>query len=254
MSAGDADAPRLDVALALRQMVLAFWHDFAPIVPLGFVMVTLPAVALHLIGSHSGSTILATFGGMLGVLYGVIVTVGTLARLSGRPFTPRLFVRAGIVASPQGLSVALLLGAATVLTLVGLLLAGLTAPYAKISQLLIVAAAFLGLVVVLPAVPAAIVERRTPLAALRRAAALTRGDRGRIAAVVLVLLLAVVPARIVVAASIYGLAASLARTAAVDAGMTLFSPGLWLLALFDLLAVGLAATLPAVVYVQLARR
>lgn len=246
--------PRFDVALALRQVVLTFWHDFAPIVPLGFVMVTLPAVALHLIGSNSGSTVLATFGGMLSVLYVVIVTVGSLARLTGRPFAPMAFVRAGIAASPQGLSVALLLGAGVVLTLVGLLLAGLAAPYAAISQLLIVAAAFLAMIVVLPAVPAAIVERRSPLAALKRAAALTRGDRGRIAAVVVMLALAVVPARLVVEASIYGTATSLARTAAIDAGMTLLSPGLWLLALFDLLAWGLAATLPAVVYLQLVRR
>ncbi|MGI4878754.1 MAG: hypothetical protein ACRYG4_14845 [Janthinobacterium lividum] len=250
---GDGGAP-LDVALALRQVVLTFWSDFAPIVLLGFVMVTLPAVAQRLIGSHSGSTVVATFGGMLTVLYVVIVTVGTMARLSGRPLTAAAFVRVGIAASPPGLSVGLLLGAGVVLVLVALLFTGFSTPAEAAGSLAIVVGAFAGIVTVVPAMSAAIVERRKPFAAVARGAALTRGSRARIAALLIVLGLAVVPTRLVIAASIYGLGVTTAQQAAADATMTVFSPGLWLLALFDLLAWGLAATVPGVVYVQLAAR
>ena len=63
--------------------------------------------------------------------------------------------------------------------------------------------------------------------------------------------LTIVPARLVIAATVYGTGASLARTAAVDAAMTWASPGLWLLALFDLLAWGVAAVVPAAVFAGL---
>ena len=248
---GNRGTPQLDVALALRQMVETFWHDFAPIVLLGFVMVTVPSIVQRLIGSQSGGTIIATFGGMLGVLYVVIVTVGTITRLTGRPLPPMAFVRTGLAASPNGLSVALLLGAALVMVMVALLLTGFGTPVGAAWSLMIVAAAFAGVVAVVPAVAAAIVERRKPFEAVARAATLTRGNRGRIAAVLVVLALAVLPARMIIVATIYG-TASAAQAAMIDGSMTLLSPGLWLMSLFDLLAWGLAATVPAVVYLQLA--
>jgi len=248
-----AGASRLDVALALQRIVGVFWHDFAAIVLLGFVMVTLPGVALALTGHHAGSTIVATFGGMLRALYVVIVTHGVLARIDGRPLGPRAFVRDGFMASPRGISVALLLGAVTVLAMVGLLLAGLAGPSALAIRAGIVAAGFAGAVLFVVALPVAMVERLSPVAALARAVALTRGRRGGVAVVLGVFALAVVPARMVVAATVYGLGASAAQVAAVDAGMTVFSPGLWLLALFDLMAWGVGAVVPGVVFAGLRR-
>ena len=242
---------RLDVALALRRIVLIFWHDFAPIVLLGFAMVTIPQVTLALAGSHSGSTIVATAGGMLRVLYIVIVSHCALARLAGRPLGLSAFAREGLAASPRGLSVALLLGAGTVLVFVALLLAGLAGPLAVLVRGAIVTIALGVLVVVLPAIPLAVAEGLAPGAALARATALTRGSRGRVATIVIVFALTVVPARIIVSATIYGLGATAAHIATVDAGMTLASPGLWLIALFDLLAWGTSAVVPAVVYAGL---
>lgn len=237
-----------DVPLAMRRIGLGFWHDFAPIVLLGFVMVTIPEVALALAGTHDGSTIIATFGGMLEVLYVVIVSHGAFARLDGRPLGPRAFARAGVATSPRALSVALLLGAGVVLVLVGLLLAGLAGAGAIIVRIGIVATAFVIAAIVAPAVPLALVERRSPLSTLAQTAALTRGNRGRIAIVLGAVGLTIVPARLVVAATVYGVAASAARTGAIDASMTLASPGLWLMALFDLLSWGLGAVVPAVIY------
>ena len=239
---------RLDVPLALRRIALGFWHDFAPIVLLGFVMVTIPEVALALAGTNGGSTIIATFGGMLAVLYVVIVSHGVLLRLDGNPAGARAFARAGVAASPRASSVALLLGAGTVLVLVGLLLAGLAGAGAIVVRIGIVATAFAVATVVAPAVPLALVERRSPFATLAEVAVLTRGNRGRIAVVLGTVALTIVPARLVVAATVYGVAASAARTGAIDASMTLTSPGLWLLALFDLLAWGVGAVVPAVIY------
>ena len=250
---GAPGAPRLDVALALHQIVLTFWHDFAPIVVLGFVMVTVPGVAQQLIGPHAGSTIVATLGAMLNVLYVVIVSGGVLARLTGKPLPPLLFARAGLAASPRGLSVALLIGAGLVMILVILLLAGTGTPAGLVASAAAAIAAFACAVMALPAVPVALVERGAPFAALARAAALTRGERGRIAVLLVVLALTFIPARMVIAATVYGTGANLATEVAIDRTMTVFSPGLWLLALFDLLAWGVAATVPAVVYVQLAR-
>jgi len=248
-----AGAPRLDVALALQRIVTVFWHDFAAIVVLGFFMVTLPGVVLALAGTHAGSTIVATLGGMLRVLYVVIVTHGVLARLGGQPLAPRTFVRSGFAASPRGLSVALLLGAATVLVMVALLLAGLAGASALAVRVAIVAAGFAGAVVLIAAMPAALVERLSPVAALARSLTLMRGNRGRIAVVLGGVALTVVPARLVVAATVYGFGASAAHVAAVDAVMTLGSPGLWLLALFDLLAWGIGAVVPGVIYAGLAK-
>ncbi len=238
--------PAFDVAIALRRITTGFWHDFAAIVVLGFGMVTLPQIALALAGTDGGSTVIATFGGMLKVLYVVIVSHGALARLRGKPLTAQIFFRAGLAASPRAIGTGLLLGAATVLVLVGLLLAGLSSD-ATLIRLALVAAAFAAAVVVAPAIPLALVTRAPPLAAVAAAAQLTQGQRSGIAVVLGLVALTIVPARLVVAATVYGLGASPAHTAAVDRAMTLASPGLWLLALFDLLAWGAAAVVPAAV-------
>ena len=196
--------PAFDVALALRRIATVFWHDFAAIVVLGFGMVTLPQVALALAGTHSGSTVVATFGGMLRVLYVVIVSHGALARLRGKPLAPHDFARAGLAASPRAIGTGLLLGAGAVLVLVGLLLAGL-AREAMLIRIAMVAAACAAAVIVAPAIPLALVTRAAPLAAVAAAARLTRGRRGGIAVVLGLVALTIVPARLVVAATVYGL-------------------------------------------------
>lgn len=250
MTAGPV-APPFDVVLALRRIGGGFWHDFAPIIVLGFGMVAVPEVALALAGSDAGSTVIATFGGLLRVLFVVIVTHGTLARIAGRPLPAHSFARAGFAASPRALSVALLLGVGVVVVLVGLLLAGLDGAAAPLVRAGIVVAAFAGAVLTVAAVPLALATRLTPWRVLHRAAILTRGRRGGVAATLALVALTIVPARLVVAATVYGTGASLARTAMIDAAMTWTSPGLWLLALFDLLAWGLAAVVPAAVFAGL---
>ena len=112
-------------------------------------------------------------------------------------------------------------------------------------------AAFAAAVLTVAAVPLALTERVTPWRALIRATALTRHRRGSVAVVLALVLLTVVPARLVLAATVYGAGASLARTAAIEAAMNWASPGLWLLALFDLLAWGFAAGVPAAVFAGL---
>lgn len=240
--------PPFDVALALRRIGGSFWHDFAPIVVLGFGMVTLPEIALALAGTHAGSTVVATFAGLLRVLFVVMVTYGVMARLMGPPLGPAVFARDSFAASPRALSVAMLLGAGVVLVLVGLLLAGLAGPGAMFIRGALIALAFVIAVVFAPAVPLALNGGGSPMLIFAQAEAVTRGNRGRIAVVLGLLALTIVPARVVIAASVYGLAASTVRVAAIDSAMTVASPGLWLMALFDLLAWGLGAVVPAVIW------
>ncbi len=240
-----------DVALALRRIAQCFWHDFAPIVVLGLGMVLIPEVALALAGSDGVSTVIATFAGLLKVLYVVIVTHGALARLAGRPVPPATFASAGLAASPRALSTGLLLGAGIVTVLVALLLAGLAGDAAPVVRVAIAAAALAAAVACVPAVPLALTVRTTPFAAVAGAARLTRGRRGGIAVTLALVALAIGPARMVVAATVYGAGASLAEVAGINAAMTLASPGLWLLALFDLLAWGVGAVVPAAVFVGL---
>ena len=251
MTDGRRAAPPFDVALALRRIGSGFWLDFAPIVVLGFGMVTVPQVALALAGSNAGSTVIATFAGLLRVLFVVIVSHGALARIAGRPLPAARFAAAGLAASPRALSVALLLGVGVVVVLVALLLAALAGSAAPLVRAGTVGVAFAAAVVTVAAVPLALTRRVMPWQAIVTAAALARGRRSGIAAVLALVALAIVPARFVVAATVYGPGASLARIAAINATMGVTSPGLWLLALFDLLAWSLAAGVPAAVFAGL---
>ena len=238
---------RLDVALALRQILEVFARDAAPILLLGFGMVSIPALALGALPPAEGlGTMLSVAIGLSGLLYVTIVSFGAMTRLVGRPLDPARFAAAGLAASPPGYSVALLLGAgAVVAAIVGLLL-----PAGAPLHLLLWAAAAWGLVVVLPALPAALAERLGPVAALRRAARLTRGNRGRIVALLLVVpLLGLLPAATVIGqvVPVFGIGR--------DGGAALLAlgdPRLWLKTGFELVAVALTATVPPVVYMQLA--
>lgn len=241
---------RLDVALALRQILEVFARDAAPILLLGFGMVSIPVLALAVLPRAGGlGTMLSVAVGLSGLLYVTIVSFGAMTRLVGRPLDPARFAAAGLAASPPGYSVALLLGAGAVIAaIVGLLLPRGGAAGAPLHLLLWAGAAW-ALVVVLPALPVALAERLSPVAALRRAARLTRGNRGRIVAVLLVVpLLGLLPAATVIGqvVPVFGIGRDSA------AMLALGDPRLWLKTGFELVAVALTATVPPVVYMQLA--
>ena len=46
---------RLDLASALRQTIQCFWSDFAPIVLLGFLLLTLPSLLLQFSATPSAA-------------------------------------------------------------------------------------------------------------------------------------------------------------------------------------------------------
>ena len=232
---------KLDVPLALRRIAQGFWFDFAPIVTLGFGMVTLPGVVAALVPpASSGSTIMAVVSGLLAALFVTIVSHGVVARLAGQPLDAGAFVSRGIAASPPGFSVALLIGAGIVLiAIIGLLGALAWQPARSIA----IGVAIVLLLTVLPAVPAALAERLPPLLALQRGMTLTRGRRGGIAAIGLIALLTFGPTWLLLKV--------LVRSIEPGAVASFASPGLWLRALYALLASSVAAVVPGVVYVGL---
>lgn len=227
---------RFDVALALRQIGVVVIADSTPILMLGAVLVTLPALlASILTPGHSVGTVLAVIAGLGAALFATLVSFGTTARLTGKPLGPSDYFRRGIVASPPGFSVALLLGAAGVAAAIVRLVAG----GGSLAGLLALGAAIGGAVIVLPALPLAIAERRPPFLALRDAGRLTRGNRGRLLALLVVAALAVGPAALLIGGP-----------GGTDPG----SGRLWLWLLFELIAASVLATIPAVVDAQLRLR
>lgn len=246
MNRADPPPARLDVLAAVRQLFAVLAGDAAAILGLGLVMIGLPVLAGGLVprggpaGGGPGGTGLAVLGGLLALLYLAIVSYGALSRLAGKPLPPALVARRGLVASPPGYSVALLQGALLVGFGIAGLLLGLALPEARdFATPFAVLAGFALLVLTLPAVAVALVERVSPLAALRRAAALTRGSRGQVALLLLAFLLTLLPVGLVV------------REVAAGAGGL---AGAWLRAMFAWGAAAVSAPLPAVAYMQLARR
>ena len=138
-------------------------------------------------------------------------------------------LRTALARANPGVQAALLVGAATVFGLTLHLFAqhGSAAGWAL--DMLLLSGALLGASVLMPVVPLAVVEALTPLAAIRRAAALTSGNRNRILGLVL----------------LGGLA--LAPLAALGPG----AGRLWGIILFEAAAWLVAAVLPALVYVGL---
>ena len=223
-----------DVALALRQVVQVFVADSTPILALGTALVLLPALATaagpH---GHSVGTVLAVLTGLGAALFVTLVSFGTAERLAGRPLGIRDYVRRSIVASPPGFSTALLIGAGGVALAIIRLIGGNNG---LVTGLAGGAMAF-GAVALLPAVPLALVDRCAPFAALRRSYRAIRPAFGRVAVVVAVAALAVVPAALAIGGP---------GTGGVASGRV------WVWLLFELLAAGLLATLPGVVHAQLA--
>lgn len=250
----------LDLIAALRQTLQSFWDDFAPIILLGFLFLTLPSLLLHATdgtvpadGQAAGpaaGTLTQTFLALLAMIYVSAVNYGVMSALAGRPLETTTFMWAGLRASRPGLLVALVLGSMLMTALIVAILLGRTSSLGWLFAAGVSAAALIGLVTWLVAIPAAVAERRMPWDALRRSASLTVGSRGRLIAFVVVLLLGLLPGAMLVEI----LRQPVLPTDPVAADLTLFQPGFWIEQLFWLLVQGILATAPAVIYVQLVRR
>lgn len=227
-------AARLDVALVLKRSGEVLARDFVPIVAGCVALVVVPGALLRTLGGGGDglATLLTVLRSVLAMLYVALVSWGVVSRLRGRALGPALFVREGLARATPGVQAALLAGAGIVLLLTLHLFAQAGTLAGWLLNSLLLTGALVGLCALLPLVPVAVVERLTPMAAFRRAAALTRHNRNRILGLALVLLLTLAP-----------VAALAAGIAGPPAGLTL--------ALFDLLAWSLVATVPAVVYAGL---
>ncbi len=250
-----ADAPPpLDILAVLRLSVIAWWREFAPIVGLGVLLVTLPTLIAQLIGpgTPGASTLIATARGVCAMLFLSATGYGVLHAFARRPLAPARFIAAGLSAAQPGLVVALILGAGLMTVRIVFLIAGMLAPMAEgFIDGMATAAALWALATLLPAVPAAVAERLGPVAALERAAALTRGNRVRLLLLCLVLFLAMIPIAGVIRIVLFGQNATAADAERIAVGMTATDPGLWVRLLSDLLLASLLACVPASVYAVL---
>jgi hypothetical protein len=232
----EADVPsRLDVKLALVRTVAALRADFTALLLGGILLVSVPSLIVDLLEPEGGygadmATLLTTARAVLAMLFMAQVSWGVVARMGGLRLAPAAFVREGLRRAQPGLKVALLAGAAVVLGLTLLLFAQHGTPQGFVLQTLLLTLALWALCTLMPAVPVAVVERLGPVAALKRAARLTAGNRDRTLFLGLLAGLAIAPSGLIVQS---------------------LAPAPVLSALFELFAWGLAATLPAVVYAGL---
>lgn len=238
---GGPSGRRFDIALAIRRAGIAFWDDFAAIVIGGFAAVTLPQLLAATLDPAAGSGTLATTArAVFAMLYLAMVSHGVSQRLHGQPLPTRRFIAEGLARARPGLEVALLLGAGGVLLLTVELFGRSGTLAGTALHALVAGGAIWAACVLLPVVPAAVAERLRPLAAIRRAAALTLGHRDRLLALLVIVMLTLAPAAVFIAVLVDG------DTRRLD------GPGLWLSALFTLLACSVLATVPPVVYAGLA--
>jgi hypothetical protein len=257
MPSASPSAARLDLGAALRQTVQCFWDDFAPIVLLGFLLLTLPSLLLELSATPSATvdagvvtteTVIETFVALLAMIYVSAVNYGVMCTLAGRPLETGTFMWAGLRAARPGLLVALVLGSIAVAALILVILFGRGSAVGWLFATAVGVALVVALVTWIVAIPAAVAERRMPWDALRRSASLTLGNRGRLVGFVAAILLGLLPGIMLV--RMFGPDASFVPAAE---GGDLFSPSMWIEQLFWLLAQGLLATAPAVIYAQLSR-
>jgi hypothetical protein len=230
------EAARLDIGLALRQSFQAMRADALGIGKGGVLLVVLPSLLVRLITPEAGfgadvATLITTVRAVLAMLFVSVVSWGVVARLAGLPLPPQAFFAQGLRRAQPGLKVALLVGAAIVFGLILRLFATHGTPAGFMLQTLLLTLGLWALCTLMPAVPVAVVERLGPVDALKRAAALTAGNRDR--TLLLGLLLALV---LGIGALFTGRLAD-----AVPA----------LEAVFELIAWGLAGIVPSVVYAGL---
>lgn len=245
----------LDVPAALRLALGIFWRDFAPIVFLGLIFVTLPAVLARLYaGSGAGApdptlgTLAETFRWLLVMIFLSAVTGGVLSQFGGRVVTPSEFMRNGLRAMQPGLVVSLVIGVALVTLRIAFVLLAAFVPTSGAWTLVFVGACIAVFALWAVAIPVALNEQRMPLMALRRSADLTRGNRWRLAGLFLVIALAVLPPIMLVRFVIFGNASTPLQIAEIIRGMTITSPALWISQLTTLLIFGLLSVVPAALY------
>ncbi len=233
------DGSRLDVAMVLKRSMEAFGRDIGGVLIAGVALVIIPGLLSRVLAIDHASdngwgTLVMTLRGVCAMLYVALVSWGVVARLRGRALAPKAFVAEGLRRAQPGLQVALLAGAGVFAGLIIHLFAqhGTLAGWMLDSMLL--TAGLIAVCVAMPVVPVAVVERLGPLAAFRRAAALTEGNRNRILVVALLVALTLAPTGVLLAGIAWP--TGLGRLA---------------MALFELIAFSLIATVPAVVYAGL---
>jgi hypothetical protein len=248
----------LDVVAVLRLALSIFWRDFAPIIILGLMFLTLPAIAARtMMGAGSPldpsvGTLAETFRWLLVMIFISAVTGGILAQLGGRRVGTSAFIRAGLRSMQPGIVVALIIGAVLVTLRIAFLLVSNLLLSAGGGALLFFLCCIALFAVWAVAIPAALLERKLPLVALKRSADLTRGNRWRLAGLFLVLALGLLPPIMFVRLVIFGAAATPLEVSAIAERMTVTSPGLWIAQLTNLLIFGLLSVVPAVLYLVFA--
>ena len=184
-----AEAP-LDIATVLRRSLMAPLADPGPVLGGLVLLVIVPGLVTRL-GHAQGDilTLLIVVRTLLAMLYAAATASVIIARVQGRPMA----LRAALARAAPGVQAALLIGAATVFGLTLQLFSrhGSVAGWAL--DALLLSAALLGASVLMPVVPLAVVEALAPVAAIRRAAALTSGNRNRILGLVLLVGLTLAP-------------------------------------------------------------
>lgn len=223
-------AAPLDVALVLKRSGRALALEIGGILVAGALLVVGPAVLARSVeAAGDWGTLVATLRGVAAMLFVALTSWGVVARLRGHVLGARDFVRLGLARAQPGLQVALLAAAAVVAGLTLHLFArpGTFAGWAL--NALLLTGGLMAVSVLMPLVPAAVVEGLRPVAAFRRAAALTEGNRNRILGLALLVALSLAPAGALLA----GLDAPVAR------------------ALFELVACCIVAAVPAATYIGL---
>jgi len=229
--------PRLDIVLALQATVAALRQSLSALLAGGLMLVGLPGLLIDLLAPQQGygadtAILLITLRAVLSMLFIAQLSWAVLARLSGLQLPVRAMLGQGLARAQPGLKVALLAGAAIVTGLILKLFAQHGTTPGFLLETLLMAAGLWAMGALMPAIPAAVMEGLGPLAALRRAARLTAGNRDRTLVLGLIAGLAIVPALLLVRST---------------------GP-VWLSALVDVYATGLVTTLAAVVYAGLIQR
>lgn len=247
-------SPTFDIAAAVRSLATIFWTQFAAIVPMGLALLTLPSlISTGLFGIEpqgEAGTLVDTFLALFGMVFAAAVNAGVLTEAR----TPALFMRGGLALARPGVVVALLIGATVMLAAILRLAARIGGVGGALPGLILFGALFAFLVAAFVAIPAAIAERLFPIPAIRRSFVLTAGNRWRLAGFAAIVLMALVPALMLVNVVIFGTGATAESAAATIARMTLASPALWIDALVTLLILSFLAPAPAVAYMQLVGR
>lgn len=233
--------------------MLLFWSEFAAILTAGFLLLTVPSLAAHVLGNADNElagTISLTGLWVLTMLFFAVVSAGaTRTDGNSRPDV-RTFLWSGFASAKPGLLVALVIG---VVAMIGVIAITIVQGHmlAGPARVLVIVTLIWLLAIWLPAIPLAVAERLDPIAALRRAAALTRDRRGALAALLIIVFLALLPVANLVNLVVFGPAATSDRAETMLNAMSLTDPGLWIYVLFELLGTGLIACIPPVVYKQL---